>query len=353
MVIWKYIFRLLFTIISIVNYHTTEAQLCGGSWALQRPLTIQCVTGQWIGWQNSGPPTGCPSNPTYSGVQTNTFTFTAPVSDFFIDFYGFDGASQCSRIQIKINDIFYHLTDINLENFPIGSTCTGSFSAMAVTPDGYLVSTSPFGGGQGRINFNGVNANSVQISSNDGAGTVFSNPFNCTSIVPLKLISFTGKSGKCKAELNWVTGAEFSIKNIEVERGSNDYKFVKVNEVNPLGSNSFYSLIVANSDNGFFRLKINDIDGSYEYSSIIFIKAFCKDFEFVVSPNPAHDRITITNIKRGDKVIVLDVLGRVQKSLKNLQNLGEYDIQYLFPGAYIFQVITNGILKDSFKVIKH
>lgn len=106
----KIFLQLLCSMLCITAFLQSTAQPCTGSWALQRPLTSQCVVGQWIGWQNSVNPVGCPANPIYSGTQVNTFTFSNAVSLFYIDFRGLDGPPGCPRIEIKINGVLYPLS---------------------------------------------------------------------------------------------------------------------------------------------------------------------------------------------------------------------------------------------------
>lgn len=331
------------------------AQPCSGSWALQRPLTSQCVIGQWIGWQNSGSPAGCPASPNYSGTQVNTFTFSDAVSLFYIDFRGLDGPPSCPKIEIRINGIFYPLTAANLSDFPTGSTCiTGSFSYVTTNVDGYIT-VSPLGGsglsGHGRITISNLNTTSVTISTNDGSGSVFSSPFNCTT-VPLNLESFSGQNNSCEAILNWKTGIEFNVKNIEIERSEDGNIFSKVGEVSPKGSNSRYSFINANSSDGFFRLKINDLDGYYEYSDIIHIKSSCNKDYYSVSPNPTSGEIIIAGLKNSDQLLILDMLGKIVMKFDAPAN-NKLNIQSLPRGIYILQVFNADGRKAVLKLIRN
>jgi hypothetical protein len=289
----------------------------------------------------------------YAGVQTNTFTFNEAVSIFSVDFRGFDGLAFCPRMEIKVNGVFYPLTIANLEDLPTGTTCTGSFSRLSITADGYLtvnMSTGP--STQGRITISNVNANNVSISTNDGSGTCFSDPFNCTTI-PLKLESFTGKSKNCKVLLNWKTGIEQNVKRIEIERSEDGTLFYKAGEATPKGSNSHYSFITTNSKDVYFRLKIIDLDGYYEYSNIISIKSNCNNIFYQVIPNPASNSIEIMGLQNDDKVIILDMLGRKVLAFNSSQNNNKFDIEQLTSGMYILQVINSGLIKSNQKVIKN
>jgi hypothetical protein len=277
------------------------------------------------------------------------------VSIFSIDFIGFDGAILCARIEIKINGIFYPLTAANITPLASSPTCvTGSFTYFTLTADGYIT-VSTIGGagliGRGRITITNVNATSVTVSTNDGVGTAFSNPFNCTT-VPLKLESFNGQSNNCKVLLNWKTGIEFNVKNIEVQRCEDGSVFNKVVELSPKGSDSEYSFITSNISDAFFRLKITDFDGYYEYSNILNIKSNCNKTTYQVIPNPTSSSMEITGLKDDDRVFVLDMLGRKVLTLNSSNNNNKFDIQKLMQGMYILQIINNNMIKYNIKIIK-
>lgn len=331
---------------------SSPVTLCSGSWARQYPITQQCFSGQYIGEPLSVNPVGCPTNPVYTPAQTNTFTFTNPVSNFSIDFQGFDASSQCARMRLDVNNVFFHLTPSNITPLPVGSECTGT-SVMFATSDGYLTSNSNIGGGQGRITVSGINAASISVSTNDGAGIAVSNPFNCNSIIPLKLESFTGRSNNCKALLNWRTGIEQNVRDIEIQRSKDATVFSKIGNVLPKGSYNSYSFICDNNTTGYFRLKIIDFDGHYEFSNVLSVKSNCSNTLYKVLPNPASNSIEIVGLENNDNVFVLDISGRKALAFKSSPTNNKFEIQKLTPGMYILQVINNGIIKSNLKVIKN
>lgn len=257
-----------FAFISCLFYltNTVNAQPCSGTWSRIHPLNYLCVDGQWIGEQNGNDyPVGCPVNPVYNANQTITFTFTNPVSAFKINFNAFSG-NDCSRIQVKINNIFYPLGPSNFVDITPSTGCSpGDFSLMQLTPDGYICGIpgiTAFLVGQGCIIINGVVANSVTLSTNDPAGSVFSIPFECFGITPVKLESFKGISDDhCTATLSWKTGIETNVKEIEVERSVDGIVFKYATTVLSKGSNSYYSINTDNPADAFFRLKFIDLDG--------------------------------------------------------------------------------------------
>lgn len=337
--------------ICLITIGNIKAQPCAGSWALQRPITQQCVSGQWVG-QVSGNPAGCPVNPTYTSLQTNTFTFASPVSTFFIDFLGFDGAVQCARMEIKVNGVFYSLTTANLSDFPSGSTCTQSFAAISVTPDGYLTVASTQIS-QGRIMITNVNASSVTVSTNDGNGTAFTTPFGCITI-PINLVFFSGSAtNNCRALLRWKSGIELNVKNIEVLRSVNGAIFNKVAEISPKGDDSYYSLETDNREDAFFRLRINDLDGHFEYSEIIRVKSGCDNPIYKISTNPVGSSMEIEGLQKDDMVSIKNTLGQTVMTFNSPQTDNKFNLLQLASGVYFVQILNPSGLKVGLKVIKN
>jgi hypothetical protein len=349
-------FKLLCFAVCLTTKNIT-AQVCSGSWALQRPASSQCVVGQWVGWQNAGTPPGCPVNPVYTGVQTNTFTFAYPVSSFSIDFRGFDGMILCARIEIRINGVFYPLAASNISDFPPGSTCTnGSFSYVTLTSDGYITISTSGGSaliGQGRITFTNVNATSVSVSTNDGSGTIFSDPFGC-SVVPLSLEFFSGSiATNCKALLRWKSGIELNVRNIEVLRSVDGVIFNKVAEISPKGDNSYYAVETNNREDAYFRLRINDLDGRYEYSDIIRVKSSCNNWVYKISPNPVNSLIEIEGLQKDDRVLVKNILGQTVLIFNSPHTDNKFNLQGLASGMYFVQIGSTKETRTDLKIIKN
>ncbi len=169
--------------VSLFTTQLSYGQACGGSWDTNNQVTAGCVTnGQHIGSTTPADTNPCVGDPTpsYTAAQTNTFTFTSPVSSFSFDFIGFSGFSGCKKLEVKINGVHYNLTSANLSD----AGCVG-YSYITVNANGYITTqnaTTWSAGGGARVTITGVNATSVTISTDDSGGTLVSDPFNCTPI---------------------------------------------------------------------------------------------------------------------------------------------------------------------------
>lgn len=115
-----------------------------------------------------------------------------------------------------------------------------------------------------------------------------------TGVVPVEIVDFYGKLlGNQQIMLNWLTASEVNIKNYEIERSNDATRFSTIGTVNSKGNNmskQLYGFKDINAQIGvnYYRLKINDGNGSFHYSKVITIniKGDPSVFSLAVFPNP-------------------------------------------------------------------
>ena len=172
-------------------------------------------------------------------------------------------------------------------------------------------------------------------SGSNGVGKAYT--FNAgATILPVKLVSFTGKKVSTGVQLQWTTSAEINSKFFEVQRSADGASFVKLGQVgaagNSSGSNIDYSFLDPAPLTGpnFYRLKMVDIDGAYEYSSTLLIRLDnTNGRSVIVNPNPVTDKL--------------------QLSWKNMPS-AEYTIDLINPGGKIVKtqkVTVNSSLQTT------
>ena len=140
--------------------------------------------------------------------------------------------------------------------------------------------------------------------------------------LPVRLISFTGKSTDKGNELSWKTSQEQNFSHYEIERSADSKSFKNIGKVLGAGNskeNLNYSFIDNSTSHGvvpgasstnqsffegdaYYRLKMIDLDGSYEYSKIIFIKNDVSAIEVGnFYPNPAFGNEVSIKIKTPER----------------------------------------------------
>jgi hypothetical protein len=113
------------------------------------------------------------------------------------------------------------------------------------------------------------------------------------TILPVRLISFTGKAHTEGIRLDWHTANEVNVDYFDIERSDNGQDFGKlVTKGANGGSNQFqsYSMLDANPLKGinYYRLKMADRDGKFTHSPIIKVENRLTEVSGIsISPNPA------------------------------------------------------------------
>jgi hypothetical protein len=90
--------------------------------------------------------------------------------------------------------------------------------------------------------------------------------------LPVTLISFTGASEKESVKLNWKTTGESKFDRFEVQTSSEARTWKLVATVKGAQAGSYGVTVAATSPVQYFRLKMIDLDGSFEYSRILSVK---------------------------------------------------------------------------------
>lgn len=163
--------------------------------------------------------------------------------------------------------------------------------------------------------------------------------------LPLTLLSFTGTLQDGDVTLNWQTTHESGTRNFIVERSQDQQAFSAVGTVaalNTTGTHS-YSYVDKSIGSGtwYYRLKMQDIDGKYTYSTIVAITTQGGVHGLAVYPNPVRDRLFVQmSASRSRKVTIriTDLQGKV---------LQAQEVQ-LSRGVNAFSFSTSGLARGVY-----
>lgn len=161
------------------------------------------------------------------------------------------------------------------------------------------------------------------------------------STLPLRLLDFSGKAAGGCAQLYWQTADEVNVKEFVMERSTDGISFVPAGTIASAGDGdhrytytdcSLYTGIV------YYRLKIEDLDGKFSYSSIVKIKVSGSTVRLF--PNPATDKVHLSFNDLSllnTRVRVTDAGGRLVMQEVITSQPHSLDISRLSPGAYLLQ----------------
>jgi hypothetical protein len=156
-----------------------------------------------------------------------------------------------------------------------------------------------------------------------------------TSVLPLKLVAFNAHQEDQHVACSWVTASERDVSHFEVERSANGSDFVQIGTVKAFGDSETaisYSFNDENPAEGFnyYRLRMVDENGGYEYSDVISARFEGESFT-TVYPNPANDWATVMTPEGFDEIVITDAQGQIVDrfegtSLQTKQDLNLYDM---------------------------
>lgn len=192
-------------------------------------------------------------------------------------------------------------------------------------------------------------------------------PFPSCGVLPVTLLSFTGKLINNKIELAWQTALEYNIKNYVIERSNDGVNFNELTKVLPRsnngnGDNYSSTDLYPYSGANFYRLKTVDINGSISYSSILKFIAAQKTLTITrLFPNPVSNLlyIQLQSVKRQQAILQLfDVVGKQASMQKISLNTGVTEavinMSFAPQGTYLLQCKDEkGNLLGTFKIVKN
>ncbi len=171
--------------------------------------------------------------------------------------------------------------------------------------------------------------------------TTYTLPTGCI-LVPLDLISFTGKGIDKRVQLDWTTENEVNSDYIGLEKSTDKYTFSEIARFNSIGlSGGNYQHFDNNpADLNYYRLKQVDVSGAFKYSNIVTVR-FNEKIGFSVYPNPASTSLTLeyaATFKNG-MINIIDAAGKRVLSKKVVElNKTILNVSSLQSGVYVVEI---------------
>jgi hypothetical protein len=178
------------------------------------------------------------------------------------------------------------------------------------------------------------------------------------SITPVRLINFSGNLVGNSIELKWISAAEINNSKYEIEHSIDGKKFGKIGELFSMnaanGSSYFFRDNNGKDGKNWYRLRIIDMDGRFEYSAVVLVynkeitvlKVFHNSTNGqIIAQFPLTDQSTVM------KIVGIDGALYRQYFLPALSSEIKLTTAYLPTGSYIL-IWINGNQIYSRKFIR-
>lgn len=200
------------------------------------------------------------------------------------------------------------------------------------------------------------------LGTNNGFGSYFA-----TQSIPVQLASFTANLQGSDVTLNWQTATETNSSTFEVERSYNNV-WEGIGSVKAAGTSTElknYSFTDQNLSGGkySYRLKVVDLDGTFEYSNSIEVDVNIP-LEYSLSqnfPNPFNPNTTVKFALPFESRVTVQVFAVTGELVETIYN-GQLGIGYhqfdwnasrFASGMYIYRMSAQSLVNDkSFNSVK-
>lgn len=170
--------------------------------------------------------------------------------------------------------------------------------------------------------------------------------------LPLTLLSFTAQPADNTVKLNWATADEKNVSHFDIERSSDGGVFSKIGTVNAVSVSSTNNYVyydpAPQSGINYYRLKMIDIDGRFEFSKIISVR-FSSKHSVNIYPVPARSTITVQFSEQFKQLEIADIHGKVLLRKNVTRQTETIDISTLAKGMYFIRLSNgNKIISEKF-----
>lgn len=286
--------------------------------------------------------------------QTVDVSSNAALIDLGNELYTFDGYMQ-TPVSNQTDQGRFIVDFLNASNTILGTSYTSSwqsyFGGSGTSWVNYTnTRIAPAGTRKIRIRMQ------TQIFFNQPAINVYFDDISLTQpvILPVRLVSFTGKETDGNIHLSWTINGELLLKQFELELSTDATHFSSIATI-PAGKTSYQFTDYNNShsyDRYFYRLKMTGTDGKISYSKIVMIKT--SEHEFIkLTPNPAGNSVTInSNFQKGN-IAVINSSGQIVLATSLSSLTKNIDVSKFPAGLYVVRLSNAESIINKKLEIRH
>jgi glucose/arabinose dehydrogenase len=167
-----------------------------------------------------------------------------------------------------------------------------------------------------------------------------------TGTLPVVLVDFSAHANNGAVQLNWKTSSEQNIKQFEIEYSVNEINYTRTGIVQalniPNGSDYTFSDNPSATGRIFYRLKLVDLDGRFEYSNVVSVEINKSDKDFVQPSIVTSGQLNVFLSKSFNTLELINMNGAVllKQNIKGRTGRIVIPVPFVTTGTYVVQ-LTN------------
>lgn len=250
-----------------------------------------------------------------------------------IDYIDIWNTVELNGNAIETNSTHFKDFYVLISNTPFGNANLTTARGLADF-EYYVPNTTPT---KRKVSFNNLNANGRYVRV-QGVGTtkiqmaeieVIGKTYTQQQIVlPVELMDFTAEAAPNDLKeslLKWTTFSEINVSHFDIEHATDNTHFEKIAKIEATGDSAeleeyTYSHLNPNYGKNYYRLKMVDFDGRFEYSDTKLVTFKATDRFIRVYPNPsdADFNIELVNMPWAKSATIYNAIGQVIYESENI-----------------------------------
>lgn len=246
---------------------------------------------------------------------------------------------------------------LSTQQYPLGTKVTATTPVSTTPPAGWATTGENSNGNTG--SGDGTPDGSLALTTDPYGATNKNFGLKAAGSLPMNLLSFEVLKMNATVQLNWSTVNEQNSKGFDIERSADGTKWYSIGWVNTKaeGGNSDVTIVYGHSDNtpltgrNFYRLKLTDLDGRYDYSPVHILTMSSN--MFTLAPNPANSQLVVAGLNGGESISVYDMSGRKVIAVKAAGSGHKISLSDLSAGVYSIRITGAGGSTSIHKLVKN
>lgn len=287
-----------------------------------------------------------------SGDGTGTATFSADAEnvDSSADIaWIFDGTTYQSSAMMTTTFTDVEPTNGNGNTFDLVITNTVNGDRVSSTFEVTDKTPTSSGGGSYDLSVMMTVTNNAECVATTATVSTTSN----ASVLPIELVSFSGKLVNKNVLLDWITASESNNAFFTIERSFDAKNFETIGEIAGAGTTNerqtytFTDQQIINNGLTYYRLKQTDFDGAFSYTNIVSIRTSNDDGLVIGQINTAGETMAVSlnsSLEESVEINVFDMSGRLLISTSEMIYVGQNEIELatgaLNTGIFVMNVRT-------------
>lgn len=165
--------------------------------------------------------------------------------------------------------------------------------------------------------------------------------------LPIELYDFTAEViSNNEVSLNWEVGNAENFSHFEIEKSTNSFEFMEIGQVITKDNRKNYNYLDNQSHKAtnnllYYRLKMVDLDGSFNYSPVVTVTLNEIQSAVNIFPNPAIDKVTIAiqDVSETAFAEILNLQGQRLKHTPLIDSQFNWSVSDLAPGMYVLRIL--------------